>query len=53
MPELPEVEAERRFVEQWLVGKVIASVCALEQGGGPRSGLYDEKVIAEGNLFLE
>ena len=48
MPELPEVEAQRRTIEAATVGKQIASLITLEQGGGPRDGLYDDKVIAEG-----
>mmetsp|Transcript_20822 Transcript_20822/g.31864 ORF Transcript_20822/g.31864 Transcript_20822/m.31864 type:complete len:371 (-) Transcript_20822:1402-2514(-) len=47
MPELPEVESQRVLVERMLVGKVIKKVIALEQGGGPRSGKFDEKVIQE------
>mmetsp|Transcript_29869 Transcript_29869/g.91461 ORF Transcript_29869/g.91461 Transcript_29869/m.91461 type:complete len:373 (+) Transcript_29869:101-1219(+) len=48
MPELPEVEAERRLMETHLVGKRVATVVAREQGGGPRNGLFDDKVIGEG-----
>lgn len=48
MPELPEVEAERRFVTKVAVDRVIESVNALEQGGGPREGSFDDKIIAEG-----
>jgi formamidopyrimidine-DNA glycosylase len=48
MPELPEVEAQRRTIEAATVGKQIVTLVTLEQGGGPRDGLYDDKVIGEG-----
>ena len=48
MPELPEVEAERRFCTKVAVDRTIERVNALEQGGGPRDGLFDDKIIAEG-----
>ena len=48
MPELPEVEAQRRTIEAATVGKRIATLIALEQGGGPRDGQFDDSVIAEG-----
>ena len=44
MPELPEVEAQRRTIEAATVGKQIVTLVTLEQGGGPRDGLYDDKV---------
>ncbi|KAJ8603587.1 hypothetical protein CTAYLR_004830 [Chrysophaeum taylorii] len=47
MPELPEVEAARRFMERVGVGRRIVEVVAVEQGTGPRSGLFDDKVICE------
>lgn len=46
MPELPEVESARRLVEAHAVGKTITEVYALEQGGGPRHGLFDDIVFA-------
>jgi|TARA_B100000524_G_C23610401_1_gene355960 formamidopyrimidine-DNA glycosylase len=46
MPELPEVEAERRLLERWVVGRQISTVIAVEQGGGPRTGSFDDKVGA-------
>ena len=46
MPELPEVEAARRLVEANCVGATITRVLALESGGGPRHGLFDEIVCA-------
>ena len=48
MPELPEVEAQRRTIEAATVGKRIVTLIALEQGGGPRDGQFDDSVIAEG-----
>jgi formamidopyrimidine-DNA glycosylase len=45
MPELPEVESARRLVEAHCVGSVIEDVIYAEQGGGPRSGLFDDIVI--------
>lgn len=45
MPELPEVEAARRFMEKTAVGSVIDRVISVEQGGGPRDGEFDDKVI--------
>ena len=45
MPELPEVEAQRKLLERFLVNEKILSVSAIEQGGGPRSGEFDDKVI--------
>lgn len=48
MPELPEVEAQRRMLERLCVGRTIDAVVCHEQGGGPRDGLFDDKVIAEG-----
>ena len=45
MPELPEVEAARKLIETNCVGVVIASVNTLEQGNGPRHGLFDDIVL--------
>lgn len=35
MPELPEVETSRLYVEEFCVGSTITKVHATEQGGGP------------------
>lgn len=48
MPELPEVEASRRFVLRHAGGKRIASVQTHEVGGGPRDGLADDIVWTAG-----
>lgn len=48
MPELPEVEAQRRLLHERAVGSRIKAVVVTEQGGGPRDGEFDDKVIAEG-----
>eukprot|EP00929_Paragymnodinium_shiwhaense_P026860 TRINITY_DN15880_c0_g1_i1.p3 TRINITY_DN15880_c0_g1~~TRINITY_DN15880_c0_g1_i1.p3 ORF type:complete len:225 (+),score=58.38 TRINITY_DN15880_c0_g1_i1:377-1051(+) len=48
MPELSEVEAMRRLAEKYCVGRRIVKVQALEAGGGPRDGQFDDKVICEG-----
>lgn len=45
MPELPSVERGRRLLEEYLVGKQVKEVVALESGGGPREGLYDDLVF--------
>ncbi len=45
MPELPSVERGRRLLEEYLVGKQVNEVYALESGGGPREGLYDDLVF--------
>jgi len=45
---LPEVEAMRRLAEEHCVSRKVARVLALEQGGGPRDGKFDDKVIGEG-----
>eukprot|EP00037_Helgoeca_nana_P016750 m.157587 g.157587 ORF g.157587 m.157587 type:complete len:514 (-) comp23671_c0_seq1:77-1618(-) len=47
MPELPEVEATRRLVDQ-VVGERVLSVTTRETGGGPRDGLFDDIIVAEG-----
>ena len=44
MPELPEVESARVLVHSRCAGVKIVAVHALESGGGPRSGLFDEIV---------
>jgi formamidopyrimidine-DNA glycosylase len=44
MPELPEVETARLLVERHCVGKKIVEVLALESGGGPRDGQFDDIV---------
>lgn len=48
MPELPEVEAMRKLAEQHCAGRKILEVMVREAGGGPRDGLFDDKVIGEG-----
>lgn len=45
MPELPEVEAARRYVEKFCLGLTIRKVYTKEVGGGPRDGLFDEIVL--------
>jgi formamidopyrimidine-DNA glycosylase len=47
MPELPEVEASRALIARVAAGKTVAAVRAVESGGGPRSGLFDEIVVCE------
>ena len=47
MPELPEVEACRSLVARYAAGHRIDSVVVMEQGGGPRDGLFDE-IVYEG-----
>lgn len=37
MPELPEVETSRAYVEEFCLGSVIVKCLATEQGGGPVS----------------
>lgn len=37
MPELPEVETSRAYVEEFCLGSVIVKCHATEQGGGPVS----------------
>ena len=49
MPELPEVEAARRLVERACVGRVVEDVLVAESGGGPRDGLVDDIVLADGS----
>jgi formamidopyrimidine-DNA glycosylase len=48
MPELHEVEAQRLMLEAHAVGHRVAAVVLTEQGGGPRDGSFEDKVIAEG-----
>lgn len=47
MPELPEVEAARRHVEDLCAGHVISKVHIYEQGGGPRHGLFDDIIFED------
>jgi formamidopyrimidine-DNA glycosylase len=47
MPELPEVEAARRLVEEHCLNATIVELIALESGGGPRNALFDE-IVCEG-----
>lgn len=49
MPELPEVEAARRHVEDLCAGHVISKVHVYEQGGGPRHGLFDDIIFEDLN----
>ena len=44
MPELPEVEASRALLVENCAQKKITSVIAVEGGGGPRTGLFDDVV---------
>lgn len=48
MPELPEVESARRLLEEHCKGLEVVEAIFKEGGGGPRDGLFDEKVVAEG-----
>eukprot|EP01031_Cornospumella_fuschlensis_P029567 gene29567-35686_t len=45
MPELPEVESARKFVEELCSGNKVVRLETKEQGGGPRDGQFDEIVI--------
>ena len=45
MPELPEVEAQRRTLEAVALNTRIALLVANEQGGGPRDGEFDDKIM--------
>ncbi|KAJ1463299.1 Formamidopyrimidine-DNA glycosylase N-terminal domain-containing protein [Pelagophyceae sp. CCMP2097] len=45
MPELPECERARALLHECAVGLIIERVVALEQGGGPREGLFDDRVL--------
>jgi len=47
MPELPECEAARRLIETNCLGKTIEEVVTVEEGGGPRDGLFDDIVFTE------
>lgn len=54
MPELPEVEAARRFLERACLNLTIEKVTTRESGGGPRDGLFDDIVIElKGNQMTE
>ncbi len=44
MPELPEVECARKLVESNCNESIIVDVITVEQGGGPRSNIFDDKV---------
>ena len=46
MPELPEVEAQRCTLEAVALNTRIALLVANEQGGGPRDGEFDDKIMA-------
>lgn len=43
-----EVDAARALVQQHCSGRLVRRVVAREGGGGPRDGLFDDKVVAEG-----
>lgn len=45
MPELPEVEYARHSIEISCLKAVISHLNVVEQGNGPREGLFDDKVI--------
>lgn len=47
MPELPEVEAARALLATHCVGKQVLRVHVLEQGGGARTGLFDDVVLSD------
>jgi len=47
MPELPEVESARRLVSEHCCGHEIVDVITEEQGGGPRTGQFDDIVHAD------
>jgi hypothetical protein len=47
-PELPEVESSRAFVLRHCGGRDILEVNTDEQGGGPRTGQFDDIVVGEG-----
>ena len=42
------MEAQRRLLERHVCGCRIEVVASKEQGNGPRHGLFDDKIIAEG-----
>jgi formamidopyrimidine-DNA glycosylase len=46
MPELPSLERGKRLCEKYLVGKTIITISAIETGGGPRHGKFDDNVFA-------
>lgn len=48
MPELPEVESTRVYLSKYCVNQKIKRVNLLEQGNGPRDGLFDD-IIFETN----
>uniref|UniRef100_A0A7S2SIE3 Formamidopyrimidine-DNA glycosylase catalytic domain-containing protein n=1 Tax=Mucochytrium quahogii TaxID=96639 RepID=A0A7S2SIE3_9STRA len=50
MPELPEVERARRLLENHVVGKRVVEVVAIESGGGPRDGLFDDIVFEKASV---
>jgi formamidopyrimidine-DNA glycosylase len=52
MPELPEVEYARSLVAKTCLQQKLVTLNTLESGGGPRDGLFDEKVCeVEEELF--
>jgi formamidopyrimidine-DNA glycosylase len=48
MPELPEVERAANLVRQYCTKKEVTAVIARESGGGPRTGEFDDIVVADG-----
>ena len=52
MPELPEVERARKVCDEHCVGKRVESVITLEGGGGPRHGIFDDKVLKPGHTHM-
>lgn len=59
MPELVEVEYSRKLLLKYILNKRIVNVSSLEQGGGPRDGLFDDLILKSfgssvdvGNVFL-
>jgi formamidopyrimidine-DNA glycosylase len=48
MPELPEVERAANLVRQHCLQKQVTAVVTRESGGGPRTGEFDDIVVADG-----
>jgi formamidopyrimidine-DNA glycosylase len=46
MPELPEVEFSTRRLSRLLLNSTITHINPLEQGGGPRTGQFDDIVLS-------
>jgi formamidopyrimidine-DNA glycosylase len=47
MPELPDVEAARKFLATFCNGKRIHQIITREQGNGPRHGLFDNVLFEQ------